>query len=203
MKCTSSIIFITLLALAGCDWSDHDMGKQASKRTYRPDAYFADGASARPAVPGTIARDDDAIPGIPYAVTHPEPADATPRDMPIAVTAETLAAGQQMYTVTCSVCHGRLGNGEGMIVQRGAVRPPSFHVDRLRAAADGHYFDVITQGYGAMYSYNDRVTPAARWQIVAYIRALQAAGASPALAVADRRALIAGGDPNAPIGGSR
>lgn len=203
MTRTLATISIALLALDGCDWSDHDMGKQASARTYHADAYFADGASARPAVPGTIARDADTIPGIPYAVTHPEPAGATPRDNPVVVTAEAIAAGQQMYTVTCSVCHGRLGNGDGMVVQRGAVRPPSFHVDRLRAVADAHYFDVITQGYGAMYSYNDRVTPEARWQIIAYIRALQTAGESPTLAVADRAVLIAGGDPNPPAGGTR
>ena len=198
-----ALLALALPSLAGCDWSDHDMGKQASVRTYRPDAYFADGAGARPAVPGTIARDDDAVPGIPFAVTHPEPGGATPRDLPIDVTPEAIAAGQQMYTVTCSVCHGRLGNGDGMIVQRGAVRPPSFHVERLRAAPDAHFFDVITQGYGAMYSYNDRVTPQARWEIVAYIRALQTAGATPTVAAADRAALVAAGDPNAPIGGTR
>jgi hypothetical protein len=87
-----------------------------------------------------------------------------------------------------------------MIVQRGMVRPPSFHIQRLKDAPDAHFYNVMTQGYGAMFSYNDRVAPYKRWEIVAYIRALQAApetalGASDQ----DRAALIAGGDRKTPV----
>jgi hypothetical protein len=91
-----------------------------------------------------------------------------------------------------------------MIVQRGMTRPPSFHVQRLKDAGDAHFYNVISQGYGAMFSYNDRISPETRWEIVAYIRALQLA---PDLAGAqvsddDRRALIAGGDRKTPaVGG--
>ena len=107
--------------------------------------------------------------------------------------------GQEI--VYCSVCHGRLGNGDGMIVQRGFPRPPSFHVDRLIQAPDAHFYNVITNGFGAMYGYAERVPPKLRWEIIAYIRALQAApdngpgGASEG----DRRALIGLGDRRASL----
>src|SRR5438445_306989 len=83
-----------------------------------------------------------------------------------------------------AVCHGRLGNGKGMIVQRGFLQPPSFHIERLKdpkRTPDAHFYNVITYGYGAMFSYNDRVSPRDRWCITAYIRALQAAGDAPGL----------------------
>ena len=93
--------------------------------------------------------------------------------MPIDVTRAVLERGRERYDVFCSPCHARTGDGDGMIVQRGFPRPPSFHLDRLRTAADGHYYDVITNGFGAMYSYANRVKPDDRWAITAYIRALQ------------------------------
>ena len=92
---------------------------------------------------------------------------------PLPVTKALLERGQQRYDVYCSMCHGYGGAGNGMVVQRGFPAPPSFHSERLRAAPVGHYFDVISNGYGAMYSYADRVKPADRWAIAAYIRALQ------------------------------
>jgi mono/diheme cytochrome c family protein len=81
--------------------------------------------------------------------------------------------GREQYQIFCMPCHGQSGYGNGMIVQRGFLAPPSYHIDRLRKAADMHFFDVITHGYGAMYSYADRVSESDRWAIVAYIRALQ------------------------------
>src|SRR5205823_15043450 len=81
--------------------------------------------------------------------------------------------GRQRFEINCSPCHGRTGQGNGMIVQRGFPAPPSYHIDRLRQAPVGHFYDVITQGYGIMYSYAERVAPADRWAIAAYIRALQ------------------------------
>jgi mono/diheme cytochrome c family protein len=94
-------------------------------------------------------------------------------DAPPAVTKALLETGRVQYNAYCLPCHGPSGNGDGMIVQRGFLAPPSYHIDRLRAAPDQHLYDVITNGYGAMYSYADRVSPRDRWAITAYIRALQ------------------------------
>jgi cytochrome c553 len=92
---------------------------------------------------------------------------------PIPVTRELLQRGRERFDIYCSVCHGRTGDGNGMIIQRGFPVPPSYHIDRLRQAPVGHFFDVMTQGYGIMYSYAERVKPEDRWAIAAYIRALQ------------------------------
>jgi mono/diheme cytochrome c family protein len=89
------------------------------------------------------------------------------------VTRALLARGQQRYNIYCAPCHGRSGDGAGMVVQRGFPAPPSYHTERLRRAADSHFYQVISDGYGVMYPYADRVTPHDRWAIVAYIRALQ------------------------------
>jgi len=98
--------------------------------------------------------------------------------------------GQLLFRVYCSVCHGRLANGEGMIVQRGLTPPPSFHLERLRNAPDAHFYEVITNGYGAMFSYSERIAPEDRWRVVAYIRALQTGvEQSPGLSDDERRTL--------------
>lgn len=92
---------------------------------------------------------------------------------PFPITREVLERGHERFDIYCSPCHGRTGEGNGMVVQRGFPPPPSYHIDRLRQAPAGHFFDVITQGYGIMYSYAQRVEPADRWAIAAYIRVLQ------------------------------
>lgn len=92
---------------------------------------------------------------------------------PPPVTLALLERGQQRFRIYCTPCHSELGDGHGMIVQRGFPPPPSYHIDRLRAAPVEHFYDVITHGYGAMYSYANRVQPDDRWAIAAYIRALQ------------------------------
>ncbi len=92
---------------------------------------------------------------------------------PMPITREVLSRGQERFNIYCAPCHGRTGDGNGMIPQRGYPAPPSYHTDRLRAVPVGHFFDVITRGYGVMYSYANRVEPADRWAIAAYIRALQ------------------------------
>lgn len=94
-------------------------------------------------------------------------------EFPFPVTKEVLLRGQERYDIYCAPCHGRTGYGDGMIVRRGFSQPPSYHQDRLREAPVGHYFDVITNGFGAMYQYGDRITPEDRWALIAYIRALQ------------------------------
>jgi hypothetical protein len=93
--------------------------------------------------------------------------------MPFPVTHELLGRGQERYNIYCTPCHDHVGNGQGMIVQRGLRPPPSFHIERLRAAPIGHFFDVITNGYGAMANYAVEVATVDRWAIAAYIRALQ------------------------------
>jgi mono/diheme cytochrome c family protein len=92
---------------------------------------------------------------------------------PFPVTREVLERGRARYNIYCSPCHDYTGSGRGMIVQRGFPPPPSYHIERLRQAPAGHFFEVMTNGFGAMYSYSGRITPEDRWAIVAYIRALQ------------------------------
>ena len=92
---------------------------------------------------------------------------------PLAPTRDVLLRGQQRFDIYCAPCHSEAGDGDGMVARRGFPHPPTFHSDRLRNAPDGHFFQVITRGYGAMYPYADRVAPDDRWAIVHYIRALQ------------------------------
>lgn len=89
------------------------------------------------------------------------------------VTLELLQRGQERFRIYCTPCHSETGDGRGMIVQRGFPPPPSYHTERLRNVPIQHFYDVITNGYGAMYPFADRVPPADRWAIAAYIRALQ------------------------------
>jgi len=92
---------------------------------------------------------------------------------PVPVTLDLVKQGQEDFNINCSVCHGRDGYGEGIVVQRGFPQPPSFHSERLRNAPVGHFFQVITHGYGVMYPFGSRITPEDRWAIISYIRALQ------------------------------
>ena len=137
---------------------------------FEPSGFFADGTSARPLPADTVARgqlrDDPAL-------FTGKVGGADVDQFPIAVTREVLQRGQQRFDIYCAPCHGRVGDGDGMIVQRGFSPPPSYHSDRLRQAPVGHFFDVITNGFGAMPSYAAQVEVRDRWAIVAYIRALQ------------------------------
>ena len=94
-------------------------------------------------------------------------------EFPVPVTKELIDRGQERYNIYCIVCHGPVGNGDGMIVRRGFSQPPTYHDDRLRNAPVGHFFDVITNGWGKMNSYASQIPVADRWAIVAYIRTLQ------------------------------
>lgn len=183
---------LVLLALfvVGCQDPERDMGKQPKARTEDHSEFFADGASARPLPANVINRPAEFVPGAPFELSQKA---TLPTTRPV-ITREYLEAGQQQYQIFCVVCHGRLGNGQGMIVTRGLTPPPSFHSERLRNIGDDHFYDVITNGWGAMISYNDRIPPPQRQQIIAYIRALQLA---PDIAHADdntRAELIAKGD---------
>ncbi len=172
------LLLIGLAAMVGC--KRNDMRDQARADTYQESDFFADGKSARPLVPGTVPRNFVDV----RATTRPS-------GFPISITRSVLDRGRERYNIYCSVCHGDLGDGNGMIVQRGFTRPPTFHQPRLRDIAPSHFYDVITTGYGAMYSYNDRVAPDDRWAIAAYIRALQLSQHAPvaSLAEADRAKL--------------
>src|SRR5207245_7570051 len=98
---------------------------------------------------------------------------------PFPITEEVLKRGQERFNIYCSPCHSRMGNGEGMVVKRGFPHPPDYAIQRLRNSPVGHFYNVMTNGYGVMYSYASRVAPEDRWAIAEYIRVLQAARVDP------------------------
>ena len=162
-----ALVTVTI-ALGGCFL---DMRQGARLEPYAADPSFADSMSARPIPANTVAREaDDSDPGFSRGV---DANGAVVTEFPAPVTAAMLARGRERFDAMCSPCHDRRGEGHGVIVQRGFLSPPSFDSEMLRQAPVGHFFDVITNGRGAMYSYASRVTPADRWAIAAYIRALQ------------------------------
>ncbi len=158
-----------LLVCAGCRL---DMHVQPRYNPYAATDFFGDGQSARLPVAGTYPRGELTLGPNELLYTgkvNGQLAEA----FPFPVTRQVLDRGRQRFNIYCSPCHGYAGDGDGMIVQRGFKRPPSFHEERLRAAPVGHFFDVITNGFGVMYPYGYRVPPRDRWAIIAYIRALQ------------------------------
>lgn len=155
------------LLSAGCRQDMHD---QPRFKPYAKSDFFADKRSARPLVDGTIARGhlrEDAV--LYTGKASGKPADA----FPFPVTADVMERGRERFDIFCSPCHGRTGAGDGMIVRRGYRKPPTFHQDRLRQAAPGYTYDVITNGFGAMPDYAQQIPVRDRWAIVAYITALQ------------------------------
>ena len=152
------------------------MAQQPSYRPYQPSGLFADGTSARPLPADTVARGqlrDDTL-----LFTGKEAGqDAT--EFPFPITRAVLDRGRQRFEIYCTPCHGYVGDGDGVVVQRGFTAPPSYHSDRLRQAPVGHFFDVVTNGFGSMPSYATQVTVPDRWAIIAYIRALQLSQAAP------------------------
>ena len=179
---------LAVMALAGCH---PDMWDQARNKPYGKNEFFANGMSMRMPVEGTFAYDGarrewvhPLYDGLSGETTVPSKTDAAfftgkvdGAEMPTnyfeKITPELLARGRERFNISCSTCHGYNGEGGGIIVQRGFPVAASFHVDRLREANDGYFFDVITNGFGRMYSYAARVAPEDRWAIIAYIRALQ------------------------------
>jgi mono/diheme cytochrome c family protein len=146
------------------------MHNQPKYKTYAATDFFGDGRSARPAIADTVARGQLRI-DTPRFTGKENGKDID--YFPIQITKADIERGHERFDIYCSPCHGRLGDGHGMIVSRGLRQPPSYHDARLRNAALGHFFDVMTNGYGAMYSYASRVAVDDRWRIAAYIRALQ------------------------------
>ena len=163
-----TILVLAAIALVGCRQDMHDAPR------YEPlegSAFFIDGQSARMPVANTISRN-------PLADTDEllytgKINGMLANEFPMPVTAAVLARGEERYNIFCAPCHGRTGKGDGMIVQRGMRQPPSFMEDRLRNAAAGYFFDVMTHGFGAMQDYAAQIPVEDRWAIVAYERALQ------------------------------
>lgn len=158
---------VLLTAAGACR---QDMFNQPRYKPLQASTFFADGRASRPLPEDTV----------PFGGAPPDELLSTGRvggiaadRFPFPVTAAVLDRGQQRYEIFCSVCHGATGSGNGMVVQRGFKAPPSFHTDRLRQAPAGHFVEVMTNGFGAMYDYRSRVAPEDRWAIAAYIRALQ------------------------------
>jgi len=145
----------------------------ADQPRYKPlsqSSFFGDDRSARLLVSGTVARGHLNADEQFYTGKSGEEPIST---LPVALTKELLARGQGRFNIFCSPCHDRTGSGEGMIVRRGYRPPPSYHIDRLRQAPVSHFFDVMTNGFGAMPDYAAQIPPADRWAVAAYIRALQ------------------------------
>jgi hypothetical protein len=153
--------------LVGCRL---DMHQQPKYLPEQPTDFFGDGRSERQPVPGTVARGHLRLDELLY--TGKENGVVVDK-FPFVITHADLERGRERYNIYCSPCHDYTGGGRGMIVQRGLPAPPSFHIDRLRQEPAGHFVDVITGGFGSMYSYAARVEPEDRWRITAYIRALQ------------------------------
>jgi hypothetical protein len=157
---------LCIVLLTACN----GMENQPKYETYEASTFFANGMSARPIIPNTVARGQLNADTLMYQGQE-EGAPAT--DFPFPVTGEVMMRGQERYNIYCTPCHGYAGYGDGIIVARGLTPPPSFHTERMRSVPVGHIFNVITNGFGAMYSYSDRIHAEDRWAIVAYIRALQ------------------------------
>ena len=161
------ILSVCLTCATACRQDMHD---QPKSRGLRASTFFADGSSARPLVAGTVARgtlqEDEAF----FTGKNEK---VMVKELPFAVDEAVINRGQERFNIYCSPCHDKSGSGNGMIVQRGYRQPPSFHIDRLRQADAGYFFDVITNGFGVMPDYRAQIAPRDRWAIVAYIRALQ------------------------------
>jgi mono/diheme cytochrome c family protein len=167
LKTRATTVGLALLLGMGCRQDMHDAPRYEA---YEASTTFADGRASRNAPNGTVARgwlrEDEAL----YTgKVNGQTVDA----VPFAITHADLKRGQERFNIYCSPCHGRLGNGQGMVVQRGLRQAASYHQDRLRQERIGYFFDVITNGFGAMQGYADQVPVRDRWLIASYVRALQ------------------------------
>ena len=171
-------LLLALALLAGCEKMMRDMYDQPRYKPMSASPLFPDGTSARAPVPGTLAAASGVLAGTSSGRVGAaqealraklEKAEA----MPFPVTMQLLRRGQERFDIYCSPCHSIVGDGDGMVARRGFPHPPSYHIERLRRAPDRHFYDVMTHGYGIMFSYANRLAPEDRWAIVAYVRALQ------------------------------
>lgn len=164
-----NLIVVVLLAL-GAGACRQDMHDTPRYEAYESSAFFADGKAARPTPTGTVARgwlrEDEAL----YTGRANGELVA---EFPFPVAQADLQRGRDRYDIYCTPCHGALGDGQGMVVQRGLRRAASYHQDRLRDEKVGYFYDVVTNGFGAMQGYAEQIPVRDRWLIVAYVRALQ------------------------------
>jgi len=169
LRSNPALPLLLLLALAGAGCRQ-DMHDQPRLEAYEASDFFADGQAMRPIPDGTVARghlyDDELL----YAG---KVNGALADELPFPVTRDILERGRDRYTIYCTPCHGQTGLGNGMVVQRGYRAAASFHSEAIRNRPLGHYFDVMTNGFGAMPDYRAQVAPEDRWAIAAYIRVLQ------------------------------
>ena len=159
--CAACAIF----PIAGCESLHQDMGSQPKNRPLSPSDFFSDGRSERAPVENTVSRESFA--------NDEFAANKDSNAFPLPVNQALLERGEERYKIFCSPCHGLQGDGNGMVAMRGMKHPPSYHQDRLRQVPNGYFYDVITNGFGQMYSYDAQVPPRDRWAIIAYLRALQ------------------------------
>ena len=160
-------VFAGLTFATGCRQDMHD---QPRFEPLEANAFFSDGRASRPLIKGTVARGHLRLDKHFYTGKIDGELVAT---FPFPITKDVLKRGRERYDIFCAPCHDKTGSGNGMIVQRGFRPPPSYHIARLRGVPIGHFFDVMTNGLGAMYDVSDRVQPRDRWAIAAYIRVLQ------------------------------
>jgi mono/diheme cytochrome c family protein len=186
LRCSNTFgigVLLAVVCFAGAACR-RDMQDQPKIKPYRGSSFFGDKLASRPPVQGTIPRgylrsDLEFYTGKKsVSSVSPAPASTSPYTddvdtFPFPITQETVARGRERYEIFCSVCHGLTGHGDGMIVRRGFRRAASFHDDRLRQAPVGHFFDAITNGWGAMPPYAAQIPVQDRWAIISYVRALQ------------------------------
>lgn len=148
-----------------------NMDNQPKYKAQSESQYFENGATMRMPVAGTVARSEDYKDTIFY---FGKDANGNPvTENPLTITMQLLKRGQNRYNIYCAPCHGRTGDGKGIVVKRGYLPPPNFHQDLVRNYADGHIFDVISNGIRNMPSYKHMIPVKDRWAIVSYVRALQ------------------------------
>jgi hypothetical protein len=170
MKSSASRIFAALLGLGLAAACRQQMAEQPRYEPLAKSDFFADGRASRPLVPGTVARGqlhEDTL------LHEGRVGGEVAAVFPFPVTREVIERGRERFDIFCSPCHGRVGDGKGMVVRRGFPEAQSLHIDRLRAERAGYFFDVVTNGFGRMQGYAAQVPVRDRWAIVAYVRVLQ------------------------------
>jgi mono/diheme cytochrome c family protein len=176
-----ALLIITLVSLTGCYQGrpskkppihvNPNMDNQPKYKAQAESKFFADGATMRIPVEGTVAR-GELREDVEYYTGKKANGDFVEENQR-PVDMQLLKRGQERFEIYCSPCHGRVGNGQGIVVSRGMLPPPTFHSDSLRAYPDGRIFDVITNGIRNMSSYAAQIPVEDRWAIIAYVRALQ------------------------------
>jgi mono/diheme cytochrome c family protein len=200
----AAVLAACAAALLGAGACRQDMHQAPRYDPLERSDFFADQRASRPLVEGTVARGQLREDKVFYTGKN---GSQPVSELPVPLTKELLVRGRERFDIYCSPCHSRLGDGNGTVVQRGLKRPPSFHEERLRNEPIGYFYDVITNGFGAMQDYAAQIAPQDRWAVAAYVRALQFSRRVPAEALtpADRERIDqAGRAPGAPReGGAR